>query len=175
MSSKGNMFILNGRKIRRISIHIYLVCSLLLIVGCKKTVHLDPEVEKLGRATGPVERPSPAPEVLSASAKTHVGVVVETMDVSKYTYLRIKTATSEKTWAAIPKTGISVGQSVEVVESTVMKDFKSPTLNRTFSSIIFGVLKPKADRQDSGLSKEPKTPELPPGHPPINRKESKKK
>ncbi|MCP4603939.1 MAG: hypothetical protein GY847_26025 [Proteobacteria bacterium] len=171
----------------------YFTCALLTWAGCQNTETPNPEVEKLGRATGPVGSGSVGsgpigsgahtPGVATMKMKVHSGQVVETMNVPNYTYLQIMTSAGEKLWAAIPKTDIRVGQSVEVMESTVMKNFASRTLNKTFPTIIFGTAELKVDR-DSGVLKEAgakevpagqgatpmmSTKKLPPGHPPINR------
>lgn len=68
------------------------------------------------------------------------GTVVETMNVTEYTYIRFKTDAGAEEWAAIPKTTINVGDKVTVQQSIVMNAFHSPSLNRTFDKIIFATL-----------------------------------
>ena len=70
------------------------------------------------------------------------GTVSESLSAGTYTYLLIKTAAGEE-WAAVPKAGLKTGASVEVVESTVMEDFDSPTLKRKFKKVVFGVIAAK--------------------------------
>jgi hypothetical protein len=144
---------------------------------------MDPEIEKLGRATGPVEAPvAAAPEPMEAQrpdGAVHRGEVLETINVPNYTYVLIKTVTSGTLWTAIPSNDkIRVGQTVEIIVSVVMKDFTSRSLGRTFSTIIFGILKEGEDRQEKAdqdasvvnVSPPQVDPsKLPMGHPPINK------
>ncbi len=145
-------------------------CVFLVAAGCGESERLDPELEKLGRATGPVDPSARMPKKPMANphgpTKIHAGEVIEAIDVPRYTYIKVKKATNEMIWAAIPQEKVSKGQSVEVMESIVMKDFESPTLKRTFPSIIFGVLKSKGG-QDGGAAAQAGAATLPPGHPPV--------
>ncbi|HTS01230.1 MAG TPA: nucleotide-binding protein [Thermoanaerobaculia bacterium] len=79
---------------------------------------------------------APQPELVSVTGK-----VLETMDASDYTYMRLKTAGGE-TWAAVNKTKVAKGDTVTVVNAMSMDGFQSRTLNRTFDRIVFGVLAP---------------------------------
>lgn len=67
------------------------------------------------------------------------GKVAEKIDGGGYTYLRIS-AKGGDTWAAVPKAEVKVGSEAEVLLQTEMKNFNSPTLNRTFASVWFGTL-----------------------------------
>jgi hypothetical protein len=67
------------------------------------------------------------------------GDVLETLPVSKYTYLRLRTSAGE-VWAAVPSEAIAVGSHVAIENATRMDDFKSTTLKRTFQVIYFGTL-----------------------------------
>ena len=64
------------------------------------------------------------------------GKVVETMDSGGYTYVNIE-KDSKSTWLAIPQTKITVGKEMSFKPGSVMTDFSSKSLNRTFDSIIF--------------------------------------
>lgn len=85
-------------------------------------------------STSGVVPAAPVPQMATVS-----GTVLETMDASEYTYMRLKTATGE-TWAAVNKTKIAKGDAVTVTNAMVMDGFQSKTLNRTFDHILFGVL-----------------------------------
>ena len=65
------------------------------------------------------------------------GKVVEKLDASIYTYIRLDDGTGNETWAAIPKTQLEIGEPIALKGGTVMRNFYSKTLNRTFDSIIF--------------------------------------
>ena len=112
--------------------------ALALLAGCKS------------RDSGaPVPMPSGAPSAVNAplasgrasSRQGDVleGKVLETFDVGMYTYLRLEAAKGEL-WAAVPKTKVAVGDQVSVQQAMPMKKFHSPTLNRDFELIYFGVM-----------------------------------
>jgi hypothetical protein len=65
------------------------------------------------------------------------GEVLEVIDVDPYTYLRLKTDAGE-TWAAVSKAPVKKGTQVTIFDPTVMENFKSQALKRTFPSIVFG-------------------------------------
>lgn len=67
------------------------------------------------------------------------GEVLEVKDVEVYTYLRLKTRDGE-TWAAINRAPVKVGARVTIENPSVMKDFESKALKRTFPTIVFGSL-----------------------------------
>jgi hypothetical protein len=67
------------------------------------------------------------------------GEVIEVQDVDAYTYLRLKTAQGE-TWAAVNKAPVKKGAKVTIENATVMTNFESKTLKKTFDRIVFGSL-----------------------------------
>jgi hypothetical protein len=83
-----------------------------------------------------------APAATSAAAapqgavQTVTGPVLETMDASSYTYLRVKTDTGE-VWAATSQTKLAVGDRVVVPLEVPMQNFHSDTLKRDFPLIYF--------------------------------------
>jgi len=64
------------------------------------------------------------------------GKVLESMDSGGYTYIKIDNA-GKKTWVAVPKTKVTVGQDISFQPGAVMNNFQSKTLNRTFETIVF--------------------------------------
>jgi hypothetical protein len=64
------------------------------------------------------------------------GKVVETANAGGYTYVCLEKG-GKKTWAAIPPTTVKVGQELSIYPGGEMTHFNSPSLNRTFDSIIF--------------------------------------
>lgn len=99
--------------------------------GCKKS---QPPVE----APPAVAEMPAAPAVQGADI---TGKVLERIDASSYSYLRLKVGEKE-VWSAVPKTTFTVGQEVTVLRPMEMVNFESKTLNKTFPSIFFGTLKP---------------------------------
>lgn len=78
-----------------------------------------------------------APQPPAASAVT--GEVLEVKDVESYTYLRLKTAQGE-TWAAVTTAPVKKGSKVTIENVTVMNNFQSKALKKTFQTIVFGTL-----------------------------------
>lgn len=77
----------------------------------------------------------------SAASDTRIaGKVLEQIDVSKYSYLRLAVEGGSDTWTAVPVTTRLVGQSIVVSNAEQMTNFSSATLKRTFDVIYFGVL-----------------------------------
>lgn len=64
------------------------------------------------------------------------GEVSETFPAGSYTYLRI-TENGKDTWVAIPRRDIPVGARVRYADAPPMKDFHSPSMDRTFEEILF--------------------------------------
>ena len=73
------------------------------------------------------------------SGQTVSGSVRELIQAGKYTYLQLDT-TDGPVWTAVLKTEVAKGSPVEVTNASLMKDFASPTLGRTFETIWFGTL-----------------------------------
>jgi len=147
--------------------------ALLATAGCSPEKTLDPDVERLGRATGPSgvghaamppTMPGRAASADPGERAVYAGEVVETMNVPNYTYLKLKLASGKEIWAAVPQFEAKTGETLEVAESLVMTKFTSPSLGRTFDEIIFGTLV----REDEAPPPQASPMgDLPPGHPPV--------
>lgn len=79
---------------------------------------------------------NPAAKPASAVVK---GEVLEVKDVANYTYLRLKTKDGE-TWAAILNTPVKKGATVTIENFSVMHNFESKELKKTFPTILLGTL-----------------------------------
>ena len=75
----------------------------------------------------------------AASASVVSGEVLEVKEVESYTYLRLKTKDGES-WAAVGKSAVKKGDKVTLENVSVMKNFESKTLKKTFPTILFGSL-----------------------------------
>lgn len=64
------------------------------------------------------------------------GVVAERLDAGGYTYLRV-----DDTWVVTLGGGQAVGATVDVVSMGVRSDFRSRRLDRTFSHLVFGIVR----------------------------------
>lgn len=97
------------------------------------------------------------------------GVVLETTNASRYTYVQINTGT-ETIWAAGPVFEVKVGDRVTVEGGMVAKNFKSKTLNRSFESLCLAASITPSGRRPSGHPETSRT--LPAGHPQVAGKDS---
>lgn len=59
------------------------------------------------------------------------GKVIETMDTSRYTYVKVDTG-NRQVWAAGPATPVKVGDAIHLMSGFPMANFRSNTLDRTF-------------------------------------------
>lgn len=67
---------------------------------------------------------------------TNEGTVISFVDTTGYTYMELENG-GNKFWIAAPTTKVNKGDHIRFVESMVMTNFTSKTLNRTFSTVIF--------------------------------------
>lgn len=70
------------------------------------------------------------------SAASSEGRVLATLDAPGYTYMELENS-GKRFWIAAPTTRVKIGDRVQFVQSMVMNNFASKTLNRTFDRIIF--------------------------------------
>jgi hypothetical protein len=64
------------------------------------------------------------------------GKVVETMNAGGYTYVCLE-KNGKKTWVAVPQMKVKVGSTMSFQPGAVMPNFSSPSLKRTFDTIVF--------------------------------------
>lgn len=77
------------------------------------------------------------------------GEVLEVQQVESYTYLLLKTKDGD-TWTAVAKAAVKKGATVSIDNVTVMSNFESKTLKKTFPTILFGTLiNPPASNKDA--------------------------
>ncbi len=75
-----------------------------------------------------------APQVAPGTGRK--GKVVETMNASSYTYIKVD-ENGKGVWLAVMQQPIKVGQTIEFPNVPPMTNFTSKTLNRTFDAILF--------------------------------------
>lgn len=80
-------------------------------------------------------KPSVADKVMEDTLSLS-GKVVETMDGGGYTYVNLE-KNGTKTWVAVPRMKVAVGQEVAFQPGQEMVNFTSRTLNRSFERILF--------------------------------------
>jgi SH3 domain-containing protein len=97
------------------------------------------------------------PAAHASSGQSMIATVLETMNASNYTYVRVKSDAGE-IWAAAPRFKTAVGEKVVVSLEQPMENFHSAALNRDFPLIYFV----------SQITPQGETPSAPPaGHPNV--------
>jgi len=111
--------------------------------------------EKTASVTAPADKAAPeaaapakAPAGEAAAPGAVKGKVAETMDASGYTYIRLDDGSGKEVWAAAPKTELKVGEEITLQGGSVMENFNSKTLNKTFEKIIFATGVSRGDSQE---------------------------
>jgi hypothetical protein len=95
------------------------------------------------------ETPAVIPPAATAPTITVTGKVLEVKNVESYSYLRLNTKDGE-VWAAVMKASIKKGSTVTVENVTIMNNFESKILKKTFPTILFGSLGGVATMAPSG-------------------------
>ena len=106
----------------------------------------------------------------AAQARSVKGEVLEVREADPYTYLRLRTKEGE-IWAAVNKAPATKGAQVTIENASVMTNFESKALKKTFDRIIFGTLAGAAagaapassdtSRMHQGTPQSPETAKLP--------------
>jgi hypothetical protein len=107
---------------------VFAVCALVFITvtGCNS--------KETPAPAAPAHQGQPA--MMAPADNGLSGKVVETMNAGGYTYVYLDNS-GTKTWVAVPQTAVKVGQQITCQPGQVMINFTSPTLKRTFESIVF--------------------------------------
>lgn len=101
----------------------------LALAACKK-----PEAPQR-----PAAGAAPAQAAAAGDRQILRGKVLEKIDVSQYSYLKLATASGE-VWAAVTRTDKKAGDEVGVGNAFPMQNFESKELNRKFDVVYFGTL-----------------------------------
>lgn len=139
------------------------LCGIALLSACSQEPPAPAPQKPSEQAAQPVQPTQPAAEEPKSLGKS--GTVIETMDALNYTYLQVDTG-EETFWAATTRIPVKVGDPVVVPDGTLMTNFPSKELDRTFDSILFVstvmVGGASAEAAPAGMSAE-----MPAGHPPM--------
>lgn len=130
--------------------NIAIIVMAMSIVGAV-SIQAAPVKEK--SAAAPAKKSSTAAE--PAGSGNLNGKVVETMDAGGYTYVCLEKK-GKRTWLAVPQMKVAMGSTMSFQPGSVMPNFSSPSLKRTFDTIIF------SPGPVSGGAAE-----MPASHPPI--------
>ncbi len=134
--------------------------------SCRKAAPPLPGAGSPGAGDRRVAQPAagkPESHPTSGNSGALAGKVVEAMNASRYTYLRIETQAGSQ-WAAVPEAEVKVGDTVSVIRPMLMSNFHSKALKRTFKAIYFGRLGKAAA---GATSSAPTASQVPAAHPPV--------
>jgi hypothetical protein len=104
--------------------------------GSAQPAPLPPGHPALPAASSQKNASTPAVQDNLAGKPFYSGKVVETMNAGSYTYICLEKE-GKKSWVAVPRADVKVGEDINVLPGMEMGQFKSKTLNRTFDNIIF--------------------------------------
>lgn len=122
-------------------IYVLLAATLALPACKKQEAPLDP-VTPAAASAAPAAAAAAAPAAPAtppAAPEAIKGKILEKINASNYSYLRLQTAAGE-VWAAVPVTQSDVGADVTVGGPMAMDGFESKTLKRKFDKLFFGTL-----------------------------------
>lgn len=119
-----------------------IITTLFLVIGCNTEAQKDTASQK------------EMPPAEDTSAASYSGTVLRSQDASNYTYLEIK-GKDGIFWAAIPRTKIPAGASVELIAPNVMKNFEAKVLGKKFETIIFAAGATVNGMQPEGVAGAP--------------------
>ncbi len=103
-----------------------------------------------------VEATETAPTAQNTDSSRLGGKVIETIDVSTYTYVRFETPYGEA-WAAVPQAPLEIGSEIVIADPQAMSNFESKTLGRSFETIYFGTLEGRNDGSPMAPSRKIKS------------------
>ncbi len=123
----------------RITSSLFMLAALCAVsaLSCKEPTKVKHEP---AAASVPEPATTPAGSAAHMASVSIEGKVAEKIDVNNYTYINVDTGTG-KVWTAVPKADVAVGAPVVVENAMKMGNFHSPSLNRSFDEIYFGVLR----------------------------------
>ena len=120
-------------------------------------------------AEAPQSAAKPAVSADKKAAGAQSGKVLEVLNASNYTYLRVDTG-REKLWLAAPQTKIKTGEKVTFGAGLPMKNFESKALGRTFDTVYFvDQVAREGDKPAAQQTSQAVGQALPQGHPKISQ------
>ena len=75
-------------------------------------------------------------EKATVSQQKHSGTVIEAMNSAGYSYIQVE-ENGSRLWLAVPESVVEAGQLIRWNSAAPMRNFNSPSLNRTFDEIYF--------------------------------------
>lgn len=159
-----------NHRIKGISTALVLAAFSLTLLACSRDKDKDKQVvtaEKPGKPAIRQPLPQPPPKILPVSGK-----VLEILDTGGFIFVALDWQ-GKKVWATVPGVALKVGEVISLDHATMIKNFHSKALNRTFDELIFASsVIGKESRPRVANKANPKDPKnrrsgaLTAGHPP---------
>jgi hypothetical protein len=80
---------------------------------------------------------TPAPTAMEMAPEANSGIVRSTQNAAGYTYIELETDAGDIVWLAAPETEVAVADHVAWKGGSMMANFASPSLDKTFPEILF--------------------------------------
>ncbi len=111
--------------------------------------------------------------IASTDPNIHMGVALEKINTSQYTYLLVN-ENGVETWLAFPLAEVKIGETYYYVNEMLMNNFVSKELGRTFEKVYFisEVFTELPTKVNGGNTVHSNPQPLPPNHPQINQQSS---
>ena len=118
--------------IRKIGLYLTSMALIIALIACgDDTFETTPSTQTDQQTQVSVQTPS------DPQLEAFKGKILEKQDASVYTYIHLEDGAGKKFWAAVPQTQLEIGEEIALKGGSVMTNFNSKTLNRTFESIVF--------------------------------------
>ncbi|HKI78952.1 MAG TPA: GW dipeptide domain-containing protein [Ignavibacteriaceae bacterium] len=102
---------------------------------------------------------APTKEVTSETPQMHTVQVLETLDTSNYTYIKVSENNADY-WIAVTKMDVKKGETLYFAKSMEMLNFHSAELDRTFDKVLFVDGAAKSPGQAKSDFVHPEVPEV---------------
>ena len=137
-------------KVRKFILPLAMAAFFLVLPGCGQ----DKEEQQTAKIKPPV--PVVLPDTVTIN-----GQVEEKLDAGNFIFVLIASG-KEKVWVTVPKVEVEIGETVTMTDASLLENFHSRTLNRTFEKVMFSsgiegktpIIR-KLKRRSQGLSLPP--------------------
>ena len=126
---------------KRLSI-LALSIALLGLIGCSESTDTQPAANATSQAPAqstPAHPLNPQQQAAIDAAKgmPTQGTVKEMMHAAGYTYMNVDTGAGKHVWIAATMMRVKPENKVQWADASVMRNFNSKSLHRTFDEILF--------------------------------------
>jgi len=124
--------------------------ALALVAGCERAAEEVGTGVDAAAAVAMTKNPFTEVEPPRDGDKHLRGRIIELLRAGTYTYASVACDDGSSRWVVTMKRGLAVGHRVDVTNMGVQRDFHSKRLDRTFDELVFGVVRPVANKETEG-------------------------